>query len=119
MATETRPPSVGTLTVEVVPVVLTRAASPVMRLAGTWAGSVPSRDSRSAVVAHGFIPASQAASPAVVWTQAVTNAVAALTGDVALAAARGVAGVSVAIDVGVVVVVGADGESVAVVVVGL
>jgi hypothetical protein len=113
MATETRPPSVGTLTVEDVPLVLTRAPSPVMRLAGTWAGSVPSRDASSAVVAHGFIPASQAASPAVVWTQALTNAVAALTGP-ALPDAGGAAVVGVALDVDVVVALGADGGGVVV-----
>jgi hypothetical protein len=65
-------------------------------------------------VAHGFIPASQAASPAVVWTQAVTKAVAALTGEPTRPDAGGAAVVAVAVEVDVVVALGADGESVGV-----
>jgi hypothetical protein len=82
-----RPPSVGTETVADVPVVFSKAASPVTREAGTWRGSVPSREASREAVAHGFIPASQAGAPPVVWTQAVANAEAAVTGECASAGA--------------------------------
>jgi hypothetical protein len=76
-----RPPSVGTLTVAVAPLIDFRAASPMTRVAGTWAGSVPVRDDSRDGVPHRFIAASQEASPWVVVDQAVTNAVATATGE--------------------------------------